>query len=278
MPTPGLQHTFELPQKTCYLYTNGGWTSLVMYMHKVASVTINFYMWPLFFHVYFCATPDSRFKIFRTPIFTSRHHDIYFGKSLPAVSTLSNTTSSFLRRQVTYHTVECSSVSVFVASCYLSCTHIIELITFYIWPFLFNSPFKSFHDKLSPVHEIVHRCQKCLVGDDTNLNSAYELHIKWIIRTGYMLWKGENILKKRSFDYYWKISTWEFWGQCILIYQGVYCCTKVCNLHLDDSLSKSRDNRMHWTRCNLLKWKGIYKNYEPFTDQLQPIYFTCNDL
>ena len=32
---------------------------------------------------------------------------------------------------------------------------------------------------------------------------------------------------------------------CILIYQGVYCCTKVCNLHLDDSLSKSRDNRMH---------------------------------
>ena len=56
------------------------------------------------------------------------------------------------------------------------------------------------------------------------------------------------------------------------------CCTKVCNLHLDDSFSKSRDNRMHWTRCNLLKWKGIYKNYEPFTDQLQPIYFTCNDL
>ena len=64
----------------------------------------------------------------------------------------------------------------------------------------------------------------------------------------------------------------------ILIYQGVYCCTKVCNLHLDDSPSKSRDNRMHWTRSNLLKWKGIYKNYEPFTDQLQPIYFTCNDL
>ena len=31
----------------------------------------------------------------------------------------------------------------------------------------------------------------------------------------------------------------------ILIYQGVYCCTKVCNLHLDDSFSKSRDNRMH---------------------------------
>ena len=56
------------------------------------------------------------------------------------------------------------------------------------------------------------------------------------------------------------------------------CCTKVCNLHLDDSFSKSRDNRMHWTRCNLLKWKGIYKNYEPFTDQLQPIYFTCNGL
>ena len=64
----------------------------------------------------------------------------------------------------------------------------------------------------------------------------------------------------------------------ILIYQGVHCCTKVCNLHLDDSPSKSRDNRMHWTRSNLLKWKGIYKNYEPFTDQLQPIYFTCNDL
>ena len=64
----------------------------------------------------------------------------------------------------------------------------------------------------------------------------------------------------------------------ILIYQGVHCCTKVCNLHLDDSPSKSRDNRMHWTRSNLLKWKGIYKNYEPFTDQLQPVYFTCNDL
>ena len=64
----------------------------------------------------------------------------------------------------------------------------------------------------------------------------------------------------------------------ILIYQGVHCCTKVCNLHLDDSSSKSRDNRMHWTRCNLLKWKGIYNNYESFTDQLQPIYFTCNDL
>ena len=64
----------------------------------------------------------------------------------------------------------------------------------------------------------------------------------------------------------------------ILIYQGVHCCTKVCNLHLDDSLSKSRDNRMHWTRCNLLKWKGSSKNYELFTDQLQPIYFTCNDL
>ena len=63
----------------------------------------------------------------------------------------------------------------------------------------------------------------------------------------------------------------------ILIYQGVHCCTKVYNLHLDDSPSKS-DNRMHWTRSNLLKWKGIYKNYEPFTDQLQPIYFTCNDL
>ena len=31
----------------------------------------------------------------------------------------------------------------------------------------------------------------------------------------------------------------------ILIYQGVYCCTKVCNLHLDDSPSKSCDNRMH---------------------------------
>ena len=64
----------------------------------------------------------------------------------------------------------------------------------------------------------------------------------------------------------------------ILIYQGVHCCTKVCNLHLDDSPSKSRDNQMHWTRSNSLKWKGIYKNYEPFTDQLQPIYFTCNDL
>ena len=41
---------------------------------------------------------------------------------------------------------------------------------------------------------------------------------------------------------------------------------------------KSRDNRRHWTRCNLLEWKGIYTNYEPFTDQLQPIYFTCNGL
>ena len=32
--------------------------------------------------------------------------------------------------------------------------------------------------------------------------------------------------------------------------------------------------------CNLLEWKGrpIYKNYEPFADQLQPIYFTCNSL
>ena len=53
---------------------------------------------------------------------------------------------------------------------------------------------------------------------------------------------------------------------------------KVCNLHLDDSPSKSHDNRMHWTRCNLLEWKGIYNNCEPFTDQLQPIYFTCNGL
>ena len=67
-------------------------------------------------------------------------------------------------------------------------------------------------------------------------------------------------------------------GVPILIYQGVHCCTKVCNLHLDDSPSKSRDNRKHWTRCNLLEWKGIYNNCEPFTDQLQPIYFTCNGL
>ena len=29
----------------------------------------------------------------------------------------------------------------------------------------------------------------------------------------------------------------------ILIYQGVHCCTKVCNLHLDASPSKSRDNQ-----------------------------------
>ena len=64
----------------------------------------------------------------------------------------------------------------------------------------------------------------------------------------------------------------------ILIYQGVHCCTKVCNLHLDDSPSKSRDNRMHWTQWNLLEWKGIYKNCEPFTDQLQPIYFSYNGL
>ena len=33
--------------------------------------------------------------------------------------------------------------------------------------------------------------------------------------------------------------------QSILIYQGVHCCTKVCNLQLDASPSKSRDNRMH---------------------------------
>ena len=33
--------------------------------------------------------------------------------------------------------------------------------------------------------------------------------------------------------------------QVILIYQGVHCYTKVCSLHLDDSPSKSRDNRMH---------------------------------
>ena len=65
---------------------------------------------------------------------------------------------------------------------------------------------------------------------------------------------------------------------CIWIYQGFHCCTKVCNLHLDVSSSKSRDNWMHWRRCNLLKWKGIYKNYEPFTDQFKPIYFTCNGL
>ena len=35
----------------------------------------------------------------------------------------------------------------------------------------------------------------------------------------------------------------------ILIYQGVHCCTKVCNLQLDSNPSKSRDNRMHWTGC-----------------------------
>ena len=37
----------------------------------------------------------------------------------------------------------------------------------------------------------------------------------------------------------------------ILIYHGVHCCTKVCNLYLDVSPSKSCDNRMHWTRCKL---------------------------
>ena len=40
-------------------------------------------------------------------------------------------------------------------------------------------------------------------------------------------------------------------------------------------------NAKFYSRQNLLiysKWKSIYKNYEPFTDQLQPIYFTCNDL
>ena len=58
---------------------------------------------------------------------------------------------------------------------------------------------------------------------------------------------------------WWKDVGWIIQMKPILIYQGVYCCTKVCNLHLDDSFSKSRDNWMYWTRCNLLKWKGIYK-------------------
>ena len=98
--------------------------------------------------------------------------------------------------------------------------------------------------------------------------------MKWL---KYLARHFMKCLKLWSTDH--EMSRFAFLG-CggILIYQGVYCCTKVCNLHLDDSLSKSPDNRMHWTRCNLLKWKGIYKNYEPFTDQLQPIYFTCNDL
>ena len=50
----------------------------------------------------------------------------------------------------------------------------------------------------------------------------------------------------------------------ILIYQGVHCCTKVCNLHLEISPIKV------WplTGCDSLEWKGIYKNYVPFTDQL----------
>ena len=63
----------------------------------------------------------------------------------------------------------------------------------------------------------------------------------------------------------------------ILIYQGIHCYTKVCNLHLDVSSSKSMTIKA-LNRYNLLKWKGIYKNYEPFTDQLQPIYFTWNGL
>ena len=39
--------------------------------------------------------------------------------------------------------------------------------------------------------------------------------------------------------------SWVILSPFILIYQGVHCCTKACNLHLDDSPSKSRDNRMH---------------------------------
>ena len=37
---------------------------------------------------------------------------------------------------------------------------------------------------------------------------------------------------------------------------------------------------MQWTQRYLLEWKAkpIYKKYEPFTDQLQPIYFACNGL
>ena len=83
----------------------------------------------------------------------------------------------------------------------------------------------------------------------------------------------------------------QFWGhnfhlsclklvgvRSILIYLGVHCCTKVCNLLLDISSIKKRDNWIPWTEGCLLAWKGIYKNYVPFTDQLQTIYFTYNGL
>ena len=51
----------------------------------------------------------------------------------------------------------------------------------------------------------------------------------------------------------------EFKIRRMLIYQGVHCCTNVCNLHLDDSPSKSRDNRMHWTEVTCLNERVFIK-------------------
>ena len=79
-------------------------------------------------------------------------------------------------------------------------------------------------------------------------------------------------MSENSLDRYWfvvgnKLTHLDL-SRCPLLHQSF-------QPHLDVSPSKSRDN---WTRCNLLEWKGIYKNCEPFTDQLQPICFTCNGL
>ena len=106
---------------------------------------------------------------------------------------------------------------------------------------------------------------------------------------------GER-LTSRLLDHYLRLDQflWLIWDTnrplrkcihfctvCILIYQGVHCCIKVCNIHPDISPPKSRDNRMHWTRCNLLEGKGIYENYEPFKGKgicLQSRYprYTCS--
>ena len=62
-------------------------------------------------------------------------------------------------------------------------------------------------------------------------------------------------------------------------------CKLLCsNGHLDRSrcldicLIKKCEHWIPWTGCDLLEWKGIYKNYVPSIDQLQPIYFACNGL
>ena len=44
----------------------------------------------------------------------------------------------------------------------------------------------------------------------------------------------------------------------------------------DREQTDRQTNRQTDKRCSI--YSMIYKNYEPFTDQLQPIYFTCNDL